>query len=102
MNRARLLQAALMGGVLLSAQAAHAGTLGIALDQFLTQFQAFVIGLGMIMGLVGLAGWIGSLFDSPYGSILSGSIRFFMLAGLLGGGTVILGAMGLVSGAVLP
>jgi hypothetical protein len=86
----------------LSAQAAQAASLGIALDAFLAQFETFVIGLGMIVGLVGLLGWIGSLLDNSYGSILAGSIRFFLLAGLLGGGTVILGAMGLVTGAVIP
>ena len=42
--------------VLLSARASFAGALGIPLDGFLTTFQTFVVGLGLIMGLVGLTG----------------------------------------------
>ncbi len=53
------------GVVLLSAQASCAGALGIPLDGFLTQFQTWVVGLGLIMGLVGLVGYVGSLFDNP-------------------------------------
>lgn len=53
------------------------------------------------MGLVGLTGYIGSLFDNPFSNILAGSIGFFSKAGLLGGGTVVLGALGLVGGALL-
>jgi len=50
--------------VLLSARVSAAGALGIPLDGFLTQFQTFVVGLGLIMGLVGLTGYVGSLFDN--------------------------------------
>ena len=39
---------------LLSAQTSFAAGLGIPLDGFLTTFQTFVVGLGLIMGLVGL------------------------------------------------
>ena len=42
--------------VLLSARVSWAGALGIPLDGFLTTFQTFVVGLGLIMGLVGLTG----------------------------------------------
>ncbi len=52
--------------VLLSARVSAAGALGIPLDGFLTQFQTFVVGLGLIMGLVGLTGYVGSLFDNPF------------------------------------
>lgn len=86
----------------LSGIPAHAGGLGIPLDGFLTQFQTFVIGLGLIMGLVGLAGYVGSLFDNPFSHVLAGSVGFFTKAGLLGGGTVILGSLGLVAGGLLP
>ncbi len=64
--------------ILISAHASHAAGLGIPLDGFLTQVQTWVIGLGLIMGLIGLT-----------------------RAGLLGGGTVLLGLMGLVGGATL-
>jgi hypothetical protein len=90
-----------IGLIVLSVSVSEAGSLGIPLDGFLGQFQTFVVGLGLIMGLVGLTGYIGSLFDNPFSNILAGSIGFFSKAGLLGGGTVILGAIGLVGGAVL-
>jgi len=88
--------------VLCSARASLAGALGIPLDGFLTQVQTWVIGLGLIMGLIGLTGWVGSMFDNPFSHILAGSVGFFTKAGLLGGGTVILAAMGLVGGATVP
>jgi hypothetical protein len=40
-------------------------------------------------------------FDNPFSNILAGSIGFFSKAGLLGGGTVLMGLLGLVGGAVL-
>jgi hypothetical protein len=49
-----------------------------------------------------LAGYVGSLFDNPFSHILAGSVGFFTKAGLLGGGSVLLGMLGLVGGAVLP
>src|SRR2546426_11472838 len=87
--------------VLGSARASAAGALGIPLDGFLTQFQTFVVGLGLIMGLVGLTGYVGSLFDNPFSNILAGSVGFFTKAGLLGGGGGIMGLLGLGGGATL-
>jgi hypothetical protein len=87
--------------VLLSARASCAGALGIPLDGFLTTFQTFVVGLGLIMGLVGLTGYIGSLFDNPFSNILAGSVGFFTKAGLLGGGVTLMGLLGLVGGGTL-
>jgi hypothetical protein len=87
--------------VLLSARVGFAAGLGIPLDGFLTQFQLFVVGLGLIMGLVGLVGYTGSLFDNPFSNILAGSVGFFTKAGILGGGTVLLGLLGLVGGATV-
>src|SRR6266704_958029 len=87
--------------VLGSARASQAAGLGIPLDGFLTQFQTFVVGLGLIMGLVGLTGYVGSLFDNPFSNILAGSIGFFTKAGLLGGGVILMGLLGLVGGATL-
>ncbi len=89
------------GLVLLRAQASVAAGLGIPLDGFLTTFQTWVVGLGLIMGLVGLVGYVGALFDNPFAHILSGSLGFFTKAGLLGGGTVLMGLLGLVGGALL-
>lgn len=85
-------------GAALEAQAAG---LGIPLDGFLGNAQNWVIGLGFIVGLVGLLGYVGSLMDNPFSHILAGSIGFFTKAGLLGGGTIILGALGLVAGGTL-
>ena len=89
------------GVLLVSAQRSDAGALGIPLDAFLATFKTWVVGLGLIMGLVGLVGYVGSLFDNPFSHILSGSIGFFTKAGLLGGGTVLMGLLGLVGGATL-
>jgi hypothetical protein len=88
-------------GVLMTASTSWAGALGIPLDSFLTTFQTFVVGLGLIMGLVGLTGYVGSLFDNPFSNILAGSIGFFTKAGLLGGGVTLMGLLGLVGGATL-
>ena len=89
------------GGLLLIARVSWAGALGIPLDGFLTQFQTFVVGLGLIIGLVGLTGYVGSLMDNPFSNILAGSVGFFSKAGLLGGGVVLMGLLGLVGGATL-
>jgi hypothetical protein len=60
---------------------AAAGGFGIpGLDAFLTTFATGVTGLGIIIGGVGLAGYVGSLMDNPFSTILSGSINFFTKA----------------------
>ena len=87
--------------LLLLAKTSHAAGLGIPLDAFLGQLQLFVVGLGLVMGLIGLTGYVGSLFDNPFSNILAGSVSFFTKAGLLGGGTVLMGALGLVAGGTL-
>jgi len=81
---------------------AAAGGFGIpGLDGFLTTFATGVTGMGILIGGVGLAGYVGSLMDNPFSTILAGSINFFTRAGILGGGTAMLGALGLVAGATL-
>jgi hypothetical protein len=91
----------LAGYVLIgSVKAAEAGGFGIAgLDGFLTTFATGVTGMGILIGGVGLAGYIGSQMDNPFSTILAGSINFFTKAGILGGGTAMLGTLGLVAGA---
>ena len=101
MTRRQQLAVGLGMVVLVSARASYAGALGIPLDGFLTTFQTFVVGLGLIMGLVGLTGYIGSFFDNPFSNILAGSIGFFTKAGLLGGGVTLMGLLGLVGGGTL-
>jgi hypothetical protein len=92
---ARLALPLLLAGV----HAASAGGFGIAqLDAFLTTFLTGVTGLGVLVGSVGLVGYVGSLMDNPFSTILSGSIGFFTKAGILGGGTAMLTGLGLVTG----
>lgn len=81
---------------------AWAGGFGIpGLDAFLTTFLTGVTGLGVVVGAIGLVGYVGSLMDNPFSTILAGSIGFFTKAGILGGGTAMLTALGLVAGATL-
>jgi hypothetical protein len=75
--------------LVISVRGACAAGLGIPLDAFLTTFQTWVVG------------YVGALFDNPFAHILSGSLGFFTKAGLLGGGTVLMGLLGLVGGATL-
>src|SRR5215510_9063271 len=89
-------------GLVFGSGAARAGGLGIPLDAFLTQWQAWVIGLGIILFITGLAGWAGEKFNTPYQPMLAGSMSLFTNAGLLGGGLVLAGLLGLVAGATLP
>lgn len=91
-------------GFLLLLHTAHAGAfaLGIPADGFITTLETSAIGLGLVVGSVGLVGWIGSQMDNSFAPILAGSVPFFTRAGVLGGGTAILGTLGLVSGAMLP
>jgi hypothetical protein len=63
------------------ARTAHAGGFGIAgLDAFLTTFATGVTGMGILIGAVGLAGYVGSQMDNPFSTILAGSINFFTKA----------------------
>ena len=47
--------------VLLTARAGWAASLGIPLDGFLATFETFVVGLGLVIGMAGLVGYVGSL-----------------------------------------
>jgi hypothetical protein len=87
--------------ILLAARHGMAATMGIPLDAFISQFVLFVGGLGLVIGMVGLTGYVGSLMDNPFSNILAGSVGFFTKAGILGGAGTLLGAMGLVGGATL-
>jgi hypothetical protein len=94
--------ALLLVAVLTGIRAAEAGSFGIpSLDAFLTTFSAGVTGMGVLVGGVGLVGYVGSTMENPFSTILSGSINYFTKAGILGGGTAMLGALGLVAGGTL-
>src|SRR5262245_9479538 len=79
-----------------------AGGLGIPLDAFLSQWQTWVIGLGIVLFITGLAGWAGEKFNTPYQPMLAGTMSLFTNAGLLGGGLVLTGLLRLTAGATLP
>ena len=66
-----------LGLVVLSAWGIEAASLGIPLDSFLAQLETFVIGMGMIVGMIGLLGYIGSLMDNPFSHIFGGSDQLF-------------------------
>jgi hypothetical protein len=99
MRRTAVVAGLMLTGV--AVRSASAFSLGIPLDGFITQLLTSVVGLGLVVGSIGLVGWIGSLFDNPFSNILAGSVSFFTKAGILGGGAVILPALGLVGGATL-
>ena len=89
---------AVIGGLRL----ATAGGLGVPqLDSFMTNFATGVQGMGVAVGGVGLVGYVGSLMENPFSTILSGSINFITKAGMLGGGTAVFPALGLTAGATL-
>jgi hypothetical protein len=79
-----------------------AGGLGIALDGFITQFQTFVQGLGILIGTVGLAGYVVSQLNNPFGHLLAGSINYFVTAGLFGGVLTLMPLLGLIGGGTIP
>jgi hypothetical protein len=93
--------AVLIPTLLTHALVAEGASIGIELDSFIGNFETFVVGLGLAVGLVGLTGWVGSLMDNPFSNILAGSVGFFTKAGMLGGGATLLGLVGLVGGATL-
>jgi hypothetical protein len=93
--------AVLIPALLVHTGIADAAALGIDLDTFIGDFEVFVVGLGLAVGLVGLTGWVGSLMDNPFSNILAGSVGFFTKAGMLGGGATLLGLVGLTGGATL-
>jgi hypothetical protein len=88
--------------LLAGSRLASAGGFGIAgLDGFLTTFSTGVTGAGVVVGGVGLLGYVGSLMDNPFSTILSGSVNYFTKAGILGGGAAMLNTLGLAAGAKL-
>ena len=91
-----------LAALVLGLATGEAGSLGLAFDSFKTQWQAWVIGLGIILFITGLAGWAGEKFNTPYQPMLAGSMSLFTNAGLLGGGLILAGLLGLTTGAILP
>ena len=50
--------AVIITATLARALAAEGASLGIELDSFIGNFETFVVGLGLAVGLVGLTGWV--------------------------------------------
>ena len=71
-----------LGLVVLGAWGVEAASSASPSIAFFGTLETFVIGMGMIVGMVGLIGYIGSLMDNPFSHILGGSISFFTKAGL--------------------
>ena len=70
-----------LSALVFGVRTASAGGFGIAgLDAFLTTFATGVTGIGLLIGGVGLAGYVGSQMDNPFSTILAGSINFFTKA----------------------
>jgi hypothetical protein len=80
-NWKRISSPVVMAALTLGVRGAEAGGFGIpGLDAFLTTFATGVTGMGVLIGGVGLAGYIGSQMDNPFSTILAGSINFFTKA----------------------
>jgi len=88
--------------IVLGGRAAAAGGLGIALDGFLTAFLTFITGLGGIIFLLGMSSYVYQWVSSPHSPLLSNSLTYIVLGGLLGGTPIIGTQLGLISGALLP
>lgn len=100
--KAQRIIAVSLGVSILGGRYAFGGSLGIPLDSFLLQFTTFVTGTGLLIGLIGATGWALAHLGHTQNTFLQGSVNLFGTAGILGGATTIMGALGLVSGAVLP
>jgi hypothetical protein len=88
--------------LLLAAQAAHAGALGIALDGFLATFLTFITGLGVLIFMLGLGSYTYQWISVPHSPLLGNSLTMMVLGGIFGGGPIIATQLGLLQGAVLP
>jgi hypothetical protein len=86
----------------LGVRTASAGGLGIALDGFLTTFLTFATGLGGIIFMLGMCSYVYQWISSPHSPLMSNSLTYVVLGGLLGGTPIIGTQLGLISGALLP
>jgi hypothetical protein len=88
---------------LLHGTSAEAGNLPTALASWLTQFQAGVIGLGVVLFVVGGAGWLGQKMDMIHSPVLAGTMPWIIHGGIYGGIVAIATGIGLTTaGGTLP
>ena len=88
---------------LLSPTPAEAGNLPAALNTWLTGFQAGVVGLGVVMFVVGGAGWLGQKMDMIHSPVLAGTMPWIIHGGMYGGIIAIATGIGLqAAGGTLP
>jgi hypothetical protein len=86
--------------VLLLVHLAHAGTLGVEGDAFITQFREWIPTILFLAMLVGIAVWLQASSDYNQG-VLSGSVSLAS-RGVIGGGAIaILATLGFTDGALL-
>jgi hypothetical protein len=82
---------------------AEAGNLPAALNTWLTGFQAGVVGLGVVMFVVGGAGWLGQKMDMIHSPVLAGTMPWIVHGGMYGGIIAIATGIGLqAAGGTLP
>jgi hypothetical protein len=82
---------------------AEAGNLPAALNTWLTGFQAGVVGLGVVMFVVGGAGWLGQKMDMIHSPVLAGTMPWIIHGGMYGGIIAIATGIGLqAAGGTLP
>jgi hypothetical protein len=88
---------------LLSVTPAEAGNLPASLTTWLTGFQAGVVGLGVVMFVVGGAGWLGQKMDMIHSPVLAGTMPWIVHGGMYGGIVAIATGIGLTAaGGTLP
>jgi membrane protease YdiL (CAAX protease family) len=82
---------------------AEAGNLPASLSSWLTGFQAGVVGLGVVMFVVGGAGWLGQKMDMIHSPVLAGTLPWIVHGGMFGGIVAIATGIGLTAaGGTLP
>jgi hypothetical protein len=88
---------------LLQGTPVEAGNLPAQLSGWLTQFQAGVVGLGVVLFVVGGAGWLGQKMDMIHSPVLAGTMPWIIHGGMYGGIVAIATGIGLTAaGGTLP
>jgi hypothetical protein len=81
---------------------ANAGSIGGNINTFLSTWQAWCIGLGIIFFVTGGAGWFLSKMGMFHAPVLDGAMNLIVPGGVFGAILAIAGAIGLAAGGTLP